>query len=246
MKAPAARTKRITPELSGLRAGKVWLASGLFAVAFNSVWAEGATPGATPAPQSALAASTTPIAAPPTAAASKSVPARPAARSGPSWSDLTAQQRQNLKPLSAHWDAISEAQKRKWLEISRTYPSLPPEGQATMHSRMTEWVGLTSQQRAQARLNFAKARELSKELTPEEKKAKWEIYQALSAEEKQKLAAKAAPRPAGAATAIKPVAPQKLAVVPARQASGPRPAASRTAAPVSAPQNADAAPKIAP
>lgn len=83
-----------------------------------------------------------------------------------------------------------------------------------MHGRMSEWVALSPQQRAEARLNFAKTRELSKQLTPEEKKAKWQAYQALSPEEKQKLAAKASSKPAGAATAVKPVARQKLAVIP--------------------------------
>lgn len=137
------------------------------------------------------------------------------AASGPSWADLTPLQQQALKPLASSWNTnISEPQKRKWLEISKNYPSLPPEGQATMHSRMNEWVTLSPQQRAQARLNFAKTKELSTQLTPEEKKAKWETYQALSAEEKQKLAAKASPKPTGAATAVKPVAPQKLADVP--------------------------------
>ncbi len=123
-------------------------------------------------------------------------------------------QQQTLKPLAASWNTISEAQKRKWLEISKSYPSLPPEGQATMHSRMNEWVALSPRQRAEARLNFAKTKELSKQLTPEEKKAKWQTYQALSPEEKQKLAADATPRPVGAALAVKPVAPQKLATVP--------------------------------
>lgn len=136
------------------------------------------------------------------------------AASGPSWADLTPLQQQTLKPLASSWNTISEPQKRKWLEISKNYPALPPEGQATMHSRMNEWVTLSPQQRAQARLNFAKTKELSTQLTPEEKKAKWETYQALSAEEKQKLAAKASPKPTGAATAVKPVAPQKLAAVP--------------------------------
>ena len=83
-----------------------------------------------------------------------------------------------------------------------------------MHSRMNEWVAMSPQQRAAARLNFAKTKELSKELSPVEKKAKWESYQALSPEEKLKLAATASPRPTGAATAVKPVEPQKLAVLP--------------------------------
>ena len=137
--------------------------------------------------------------------------------SKPVWAELTVQQQIALRPLAPGWDTINEAQKRKWLEISKGYPSLTPEGQSIMHSRMTEWVGLSAQQRAQARLNFAKTKELSNELTAEEKQAKWQNYQALSAEEKQKLAAKAAPKPTGAATAVKPVSPQKLVVTPSAQ-----------------------------
>lgn len=144
------------------------------------------------------------------------LPAKPVV-SKPVWAELTVQQQTALRPLAPGWDTISEAQKRKWLEISKGYPSLTPEGQSIMHSRMTEWVGLSAQQRAQARLNFATTKELSKELTPEEKQAKWQTYQALSVEEKQKLAAKASPKPAGAATALKPVSPQKLAVIPPAQ-----------------------------
>lgn len=139
-------------------------------------------------------------------------PAKPAV-SRPVWAELTVQQQQALRPLSSDWDTISEAQKRKWLEISRSYPSLTPEEQNTIHSRMIGWVGLSAQQRAQARLNFARTKELSRQLTPEEKKAKWQTYQALSAEEKRSLAAKARPKPTGAATAVRPVAPQKLAVI---------------------------------
>ncbi|MEO7954999.1 MAG: DUF3106 domain-containing protein [Polaromonas sp.] len=137
------------------------------------------------------------------------------ATSRPAWSELTPLQRQALAPLASNWNTISESQKRKWLEISKNYSSLPPEGQATLNSRMHEWVTLSPQERAQARLNFGKTKELSRQLTSEEKNAKWQAYQALSPEEKQKLAAKASPRPSGAATAVKPVAPQKLVTVPA-------------------------------
>ena len=145
-----------------------------------------------------------------------------AAPAGPAWSELTLLQQQALAPLSSSWNtSMSEPQKRKWLEISKNYSALPPEGQATLTSRMKEWVALSPQERAQARLNFGKTKELSKQLTAEEKKAQWEAYQALSPEEKHKLAANASPKPAGAATAIKPVAPQKLAILPAQTASKP-------------------------
>ncbi|MGH8832786.1 MAG: DUF3106 domain-containing protein [Polaromonas sp.] len=168
----------------------------------------------------ALPASGFAQAAKPAVAASAPVAGKPVA-SRPSWAELTPMQQQALKPLALSWDSISEAQKRKWLEVSKNYPSLPPEGQATMHSRMNEWVTLSPQARAQARLNFGKTKELSRQLTPEEKKAKWQTYQELSAEEKQKLAAKASPKLAGAATAVKPVAPQKLAAVPPHPTNKP-------------------------
>lgn len=145
-----------------------------------------------------------------------------AAASGSAWSELTSVQQQILAPLASNWNTgMSEAQKRKWLEISKNYSALSSEGQATLNSRMKEWIALSPQQRAQARLNFGKTKELSRQLTPEEKKVQWETYQALSPEEKQKLAAKASPKPMGAATAIKPVAPQKLVTVPVQAASKP-------------------------
>ena len=152
----------------------------------------------------------------PKPAASKAIAAKspvPVSASKPIWADLTAEQKQALKPLEATWNTISEPQKRKWLAVSKNYPALSPAEQATMHSRMNEWVTMSPQDRAAARLNFAKTKELSKQLTPDEKKAKWETYQALSPEEKAKLVANASPKPAGAATAVKPVAPQKLAVI---------------------------------
>ena len=148
-----------------------------------------------------------------------------AASTGSGWTELTPAQQQSLKPLATSWNTISEAQKRKWVEISKNYATLSPADQDTLHGRMNEWASLSAQQRAQARLNFAKTKELSKQLTPDEKKAKWQTYQALSAEEKTRLAQKATPRPAGAAIAVTPVAVQKLADVhphPLSGASGPR------------------------
>jgi len=130
--------------------------------------------------------------------------------SKPTWLDLTPAQQVSLMPLAANWNTLDESHKRKWIALSANYPSLAPAEQEKLHSRMTEWVSLSQQQRAQARLNFAH----SKQLTPTQKAATWQAYQALSPEEKQKLAILATPKPVGAAAAIKPVAPQKLAAVP--------------------------------
>lgn len=136
--------------------------------------------------------------------------------SRPYWRDLTAEQQQTLGPLSACWDGLPELQKRKWLVISRNQGKLSPEERAVQHSRMTEWAGLSRQQREQARFNFDEV----KQVPAAERKAKWEAYQALSDDEKRRLADSAAKRPQGAAGTIRPVPAQKLAPVPASRVTG--------------------------
>ena len=153
---------------------------------------------ASPAPAARVAAS---------AAKSNGTNAR--AITKPLWGDLKPAQQQALAPLSAKWNTVSEAQKRKWLALSENFPKMSGAEQAKLHSRMTEWATLSPQQRTQARLNFAETQQLS----PDDKKAKWEAYQALPPEEKHKLAAGAA-KPPQTAVAVKPVAPDKLAIVP--------------------------------
>lgn len=128
----------------------------------------------------------------------------------PSWNELTPMQQVSLRPLEGRWHEISEQQRRKWIALSRNFPTLPEAERAKLHSRMTDWAALSAQQRNQARLNFAETNKLA----PDDKKAQWEAYQALSPEEKQKLADGATKKPAGAATAIKPVPSQKMVVVP--------------------------------
>lgn len=135
----------------------------------------------------------------------------PAAPSKPLWQELTPAQQQSLKPLGANWATFSEAHKRKWLAVSKNYSTMAATEQAKLHSRMSEWASMSPQQRNQARLNFAE----TKKMAPDEKAANWQAYQALSPEEKQKLAAKAPPPQAGATAAVKPVPAQKLANVPA-------------------------------
>lgn len=170
---------------------------------------------------------TAPKAAAPSAPPAKTVVAQ--ASAGPGWAELSPTQRDILKPLAPTWASLSQNHKRKWLQMAKSYPALPADEQAKMQGRMQEWGSLSSQQRTQARLNFAKTKELSKELTPEEKKAKWEAYQSLSDDEKHKLAAKAPVKPVGAAPAVKPVARQKLATVPSPMDKPKAPAAPKIA-----------------
>jgi hypothetical protein len=127
----------------------------------------------------------------------------------PLWRELKPAEQIALTPLAGTWDTLNVAQKRKWLALSHNYPKLTPDEQAKLHSRMSEWVALSPQQRTLARLNFGATQQLS----PDDKKAKWEAYQALSPEEKSKLAARAS-KPPAAAPAVKPVPPEKLATIP--------------------------------
>lgn len=129
---------------------------------------------------------------------------------GPPWSALTTAQKEALYPLASRWSLLSEAQKLHWLKLAAGFHSLAPHEQEKMLARLTDWANLSAQQRSQARLNYA----ATSALAPDSKRAKWEAYQALSQEEKQRLAAKAVRRPAGAATAVRP-SPAKLARVPA-------------------------------
>ena len=135
--------------------------------------------------------------------------------SGPGWAELSTAQKLALYPLAERWATMSEVQKRRWLALAQTFASLPKDEQDKLHSRMTDWASLSAQQRSQARLNYA----VTKRLAPDDKRAQWEAYQALSEEEKNLLAAHAAPRPSGAATALRPVSPKKLARVPAATAA---------------------------
>jgi hypothetical protein len=137
----------------------------------------------------------------------------PRAEAKPTWVELTLQQQASLAPLSATWPTLGEAHKRKWLALSENFHAMPAPEQARLHSRMTEWAALSPQQRNAARLNFAEAQKVA----PEDKRAKWEAYQALPPEEKKRLAARAAatkPPPPPTAMAVQPVPKEKLAKIP--------------------------------
>lgn len=147
---------------------------------------------------------------------------------GPAWSELSTPQQQALKPLAKLWPTMTAAHKRKWLAVSQNFVQLSDQEQITIQSRMEEWAALSPQQRSAARLNFAGAQQLS----TEDKRAKWEAYQALSPEEKQKLATQKARPVVGAAPAIRPVASEKLASPPSASGNKALPRiASNQAAP---------------
>jgi hypothetical protein len=126
------------------------------------------------------------------------------------WSNLAPKQRASLAPLEESWNGLSDGQRRKWLAISESYPGLGKGEQEKLHSRMAEWAALSPKDREAARLNFAQSKTIAKS----DRSANWEAYQALSLDEREKLAQGAKAKPVGAAVAVKPVAPEKLTAVP--------------------------------
>lgn len=187
---------RRASELATRAAGTGLLSLALFCVLAGGAWAQAATPRAASAPQRASTEST------------------------PRWNELSTSQRQALKPLANVWASLSADHKRKWISLSRNFKKLPAEEQQKLHARMREWATLSASERTQARLNFVATEKLS----IDDKQAKWEAYQALSEDERHRLAEQAPRRPApGAAAAVRPIPKSRLTTVPTTANNTPMP-----------------------
>lgn len=149
----------------------------------------------------------------PTSAASQVAPASVATK--PTWKELTPEQQQALQPLAQLWPTLREPHKRKWIALSRNFAQRAPDEQAMLQGRMKEWAALTPQQRTFARLNYADVQKLS----TDERRAKWEAYQALTQQDKQKLAQKQPKPMISAAPAIKPTPEQNRVMLPSSTTS---------------------------
>ena len=137
------------------------------------------------------------------------------------WASLTPGQKSALKPLEREWGSIEPARKVKWLEIANKFPTMPAPEQARIQTRMEDWAKLTPRERGQARMNFKEAQQVP----AQERKARWEAYQALPPDQQKQLAARAAPstrKPTADASAE--VAGTKSNVVP-NSSYAPRPKA---------------------
>lgn len=140
--------------------------------------------------------------------------------SQPSWTELNADQKRILAPLSPEWDKMDGFRRKKWLGIAQRYQSLGAEEQARMQRRMTDWAKLTPDERKRARDKY----KTLQKAPPEKKEAvklKWEQYKELPESEKNRLKAEATKQPT------------------------PRPAPSKKTA-VPAPTAPDAPPSFAP
>lgn len=107
----------------------------------------------------------------------------------PAWNSLTAAQKQVLAPLQRDWSSIEPARRQKWLEVAARYPQMPQDERERLQARMSEWARMTPAQRGAARQQFQEARRVS----DEERQARWQAYQSLPPEERDRLAERAKP-----------------------------------------------------
>jgi hypothetical protein len=151
-----------------------------------------------------------------------SAPRLSALSSAPNWAGLTPAQRTILGPLEPDWPKMGEERRGKWLAIANRISSLPLEDQARLQERMHDWAKLNAKARIDARLSFLSAMQLD----AEQRRAKWEAYQALPPEKRAELAERAAKKKASAAAASPPkpslstvsksnLVPQPLKLAPA-------------------------------
>lgn len=103
------------------------------------------------------------------------------------WAALSAAQKKALSPLAGQWHTLDGTSRDKWISVANRFPRLSLADQQRMQNRMTQWSQLPAQQRGEARLRFQNTRQLS----AREREEKWRAYQALTPEERQKLAQQA-------------------------------------------------------
>jgi len=143
---------------------------------------------------------------PATGMAQAGVAGAPKVQGSGNWKQLKAHEKAALAPLAAQWGELTETQRSKWLTIAQQFDKLSGTEQQVMQARMREWVALGPVQRNQARLNFNTVQNLSRD----EKKSRWDEYQALSEDEKRKLSAGVLAPAKTAAPSRTPVAPDRL------------------------------------
>lgn len=111
------------------------------------------------------------------------------ANTGPQWAELNAEQQHLLAPLKSDWENLAPQTRRKWIGITKRYPSLQPVEQARIQNRMQRWANLSPEQRARARENYKRMAKASAEKR-RKLREQWAKYRAsLPPEQRQPLPA---------------------------------------------------------
>jgi hypothetical protein len=143
------------------------------------------------------------------------------ASEGAPWASLTTSQKSALKPLEREWGSIDAPRKVKWLEIANKFSTMPPAEQARVQNRMEDWAKMSPKERGQVRLNYKEAQQVP----AQERKARWEAYQALPPDQQKQLAARAVPPARKAGTDASPESTGAKSNVVPNSSYAPRPKA---------------------
>lgn len=114
------------------------------------------------------------------------------------WHSLNPDQRTALQPLEKLWPSMNAEQQRKWIVLVQDFHRMNAQERQVLQGRMSDWARLSPAERARARQNFGQARSLS----ADEKRAKWQAYQALSPEQREQLVRQGGKSPVSAAPAL--------------------------------------------
>lgn len=98
------------------------------------------------------------------------------------WSALSPTRRSALAPLRSEWSGLDDAQRLKWIEVADRFPTMSPESRERMQARMSDWARLSPEERGAARLRYREAQRID----PQERRARWQEYQSLSPEDRQR------------------------------------------------------------
>jgi Protein of unknown function (DUF3106) len=104
-----------------------------------------------------------------------------------SWSALSPAQQTALQPLQDSWSEIDAVHKRKWVEVADKFVGFSLADQARIQGRMAHWAQLSPSERGATRLNYLEAQRIQ----AAERSTKWDAYQALSPEQRERFTSKA-------------------------------------------------------
>nr|WP_255718165.1 DUF3106 domain-containing protein [Rubrivivax benzoatilyticus] len=102
---------------------------------------------------------------------------------------MSAAQRRALAPLQQDWPNIDSTGKERWLSVAARFPKMSQAERQRVQERMAAWTQMTPSERARARLQFQQVRQLS----AEDRQARWDAYRALPDDQRKQLAERAVP-----------------------------------------------------
>ncbi len=157
----------------------------------------------------------------------------------PNWSKLTAEQKSILAPLHSEWNGMEPFRRKKWLGVAARYPGMEEEEQASIQRNMKEWAKLAPNERKIARDKFKNLQKFAAE-DRQAVKQKWEEYNALPQEMRDRLKKDAAQRRPPKTPAQPPAKSLDMAK------ATPTPKAAKRTVPVLAPEVLARTPAVSP